>query len=46
MDSCKILIGESKWILALGCEFLTLDNLLSVKLCRPMLLCLDQLLEL
>ena len=25
MDSCKIPLGESKWILALGCEFLTLS---------------------
>ena len=24
MDSCKIPLGESKWILALGREFLTL----------------------
>ena len=25
MDSCKIALQESKWILALGPEFLTLD---------------------
>ena len=27
MDSCKIPLGESKWILALGREFLTLNIL-------------------
>ena len=26
MDSCKIPLGESKWILALGREFLTLTS--------------------
>ena len=26
MDSCKIPLGESKWILALDCEFLTLQS--------------------
>ena len=26
-DSCRIPLGESEWILALGCEFLTLPGL-------------------
>ena len=34
MDSCKIPLGESKWILALGYEFLTL---LSIKFCWNLL---------
>ena len=26
MDSCKIPLGESRWILALGCKFVTLKD--------------------
>ena len=34
MDSCKTPLGESKWILALGCQFLTLHLQNKILLCE------------